>query len=58
MSNPYGRRGKIGFVISTLSIPAFGCVLCYFGQVAWGIALIISGTIMFILSIWIAYGRK
>ena len=58
MSNPYGRQGKAGFVASTLSIPIFGGVLCYFGQVGWGIALIIGGIIMFVLSIWIAYGRK
>lgn len=35
MSNPYGRRGKAGFVASTLSVPIFGGVLCYFGQVGW-----------------------
>lgn len=58
MSNPYGRRGKAGFVASTLSVPIFGGVLCYFGQVGWGITLIVLGIAFFILSIWIAYGRK
>ena len=41
MSNPCGRRGKAGFVASTLAVPIFGGVLCCFGQVGWGIALIV-----------------
>ena len=58
MSNPCRRRGKAGFVASTLSVPIFGGVLCYFRQVGWGIALIVLEIAFFILSIWIAYGRK
>ena len=41
MSNPCRRREKAGFAFSTLSVPIFGGVLCYFGQVGWGIALIV-----------------
>ena len=41
MSNPCRRRGKAGFAFSTLSVPIFGGVLCCFGQVGWGIALIV-----------------
>lgn len=41
MSNPCRRREKAGFVASTLSVPITGDVLCYFGQVGWGIALIV-----------------
>ena len=58
MSNPCRRREKAGFVTLTLSVPIFGGVLCYFGQVGWGIALIVLEIAFFILSIWIAYGRK
>ncbi len=64
MSNPYGRRGKAGFVASTLSVPIFGGVLCYFGQVGWGIALIVLGNSFFhsvyLDCIWkeIKYGYK
>lgn len=41
MSNPCRRREKAGFVASTLSVTFFGGVLCCFGQVGWGIALIV-----------------
>ena len=58
MSNPYGRQGKAGFVVSTLAIPAFGIVLIYFKRAQWGIPILILGIIFFFLSIWLAYGRK
>ena len=58
MSNPCRRREKAGFVASTLSVPIFGGVLCCFKQVGWRIALIVLEIAFFILSIYIAYGRK
>ena len=58
MSNPYGRRGKAGFVASNVAFLIGGGILCYFGYIGWGIAVIIFGIIMLIWSYHIAYRRK
>ena len=58
VNNPYGRQGKVGYLVSSLFMPTLGVVLLSLGFIGWGIAILVIGILGVVFSFWFVISRS